>query len=178
MEAGIARGLDAVILNPTAMLGPYDYKPSYFGQALIQLARGRIPALVPGGFDWVDVRDVVAGAMRAEEVAPPGARYLLGGHWHTIREVAELAAAFTGRAAPLVTVPLGLAALVAPLMMQAAVWAVTPPVYTRATLRMLAGNRRVSHEKASRELGYTARPLAESVGDALAWFREQGYLGE
>ena len=63
-------------------------------------------------------------------------------------------------------------------MMQVAVWTGTPPVYTRATLRMLAGNRQVSHEKASRELGYTARPLAESVGDALAWFREQGYLGE
>ena len=178
VQAGIARGLDAIILNPTAILGPYDFKPSYLGQALIQLARGRIPALVPGGFDWVDVRDVVAGAIRAEQEAPPGARYLLGGHWHTLHEVAELAASTAGRAAPRFTVPLALAGVAAPLMMRVALWTGTPPVYTRATLQLLAGNREVSHEKAARELGYTTRPLADSVADALAWFREHGYVGE
>ncbi|MHB1318978.1 MAG: NAD-dependent epimerase/dehydratase family protein [Anaerolineae bacterium] len=176
VEAGIARGLDAVILNPTAIVGPYDFKPSYAGQALIQLARGRIPALVPGGFDWVDVRDVVAGAIRAERSAPSGTRYLLSGHWHTIREVAQLAASMTGRSAPLITVPLGLADVAAPLLLQVALRTGTPPIYTRATLRMLAGNRQVSHARAERELGYTARPLEASVRDALGWFREAGYL--
>ena len=62
-------------------------------------------------------------------------------------------------------------------MMQVAVWTGTPPVYTRATLRMLAGNRQVSHEKASRKLGYTARPPAESVGDALAGSGSRGIWG-
>ena len=174
--AGIAEGLDAVILNPTAMLGPYDYKPSFMGQGLVQMASGRFPALVPGGFDWVDVRDVVAGALRAEEVAPPGARYVLSGHWHTVREVAELAAAEEGRSAPLITVPLWLASVAAPLLMLVARRTGTPPIYTRATLRMLTGNRQVSHAKATRELGYTPRPLAESVDDAVAWFEANGYL--
>ena len=66
--AGISRGLDSVIICPTAMLGPHDFKPSYLGQALILLAYGKIPALVNGGFDWVDVRDVVAGAIHAEQI--------------------------------------------------------------------------------------------------------------
>ena len=176
VEAGIAHGLDAVILNPTAMVGPYDFKPSYAGQALIQLARGRIPALVPGGFDWVDVRDVVAGAIRAEQLAPSGARYLLGGHWHTLREVAQLAASTTGRSAPLITVPLGLADVAAPLLLQVALRTGAPPIYTRATLRMLRGNRQVSHVRAAQELGYTARPLQASVRDTLGWFHQTGYL--
>ncbi|MGC9349582.1 MAG: NAD-dependent epimerase/dehydratase family protein [Anaerolineae bacterium] len=178
VQAGIARGLDAVILRPTAMLGPYDFKPSYVGQALIQLARDRIPALVSGGFDWVDVRDAVAGALRAEEMAPPGARYLLSGHWHTIREVAELVASITGQAAPALTVPLELADAVAPLMTLLARFNGSHPIYTRVTLSVLRSNRQVSSARAERELGYTARPLAESVRDALAWFQENGYLAE
>ncbi len=178
VQIGIDRGLDAIILRPTAMLGPYDFKPGYVGQALIQLARGRIPALVTGGFDWVDVRDVVTGALRAEQVAPPGARYLLSGHWRSIREVAELVATVTGQATPRLTVPLWLADAFAPLMRLMARFNGRHPIYTRMTLRVLRSNRRVSHAHAARELDYTARPLAESVQDTLVWFEENGYLAE
>jgi dihydroflavonol-4-reductase len=176
--AGIEAGLDALILRPTAMLGPFDFKPSYLGQALIQLAYGRIPALVKGGFNWVDVRDVVTGAIQAEQMAPPGACFLLGGHWHTIREVAELVAAFTKRSAPLFTVPMWLADAFAPLMLKLARFNGTQPIYTRVTLTALRGNRLVSSERAIRELGYASRPLAETVRDTLTWFMEDGYLPE
>jgi dihydroflavonol-4-reductase len=174
--AGIARGLNAVILQPTAILGPYDFKPSYLGQALIQLARGKIPALVPGGFDWVDVRDVVAGALRVEQAASAETRYLLSGHWHTVREVAELSGSFTGQTAPFFTVPLWLAGAFAPLMLLLARFNHNPPIYTRVTLRALRSNRQISQARARRDLGYTSRPLTETVRDTLAWFQENGYL--
>ncbi|TLN06095.1 NAD-dependent epimerase/dehydratase family protein, partial [bacterium] len=176
VQSGIARGLDAVILRPTAVLGPYDFKPSYLGHALIQLAYGRIPALVRGGFDWVDARDVAAGALQAEASAPAGSRYLLGGHWHTIREVAGLVAKLTGQPAPLFTVPMGLADACAPLMLHLARFNGTQPIYTRVTLNALRSNRQVDHARALRELAYTARPLAESLRDTLSWFHEHGYL--
>src|SRR5437868_245817 len=57
--AGIERGLDAVRVNPTAILGPYDFRPSPMGEVLLDLYHRRLPALVEGGFDWVDVRDIV-----------------------------------------------------------------------------------------------------------------------
>jgi dihydroflavonol-4-reductase len=174
--AGITRGLDAVIVRPTAMLGPYDFKPSYLGQALIQLAHGNIPALVSGGFDWVDVRDVVAGAIRAEQVATSGACFMLSGNWHTIREVAELVAAFTNQAAPFFTVPIWLADAFAPLMVKLARFNGTQPIYTRVTLNALRNNRHVSSARAVRELGYNARPLTETVCDTLSWFQEHDYL--
>ena len=176
VQAGMARGLEAVILQPTAMLGPFDFKPSHQGQALIQLAQGRIPALVRGGFDWVDVRDVVAGALCAEQVAPPGRSYLLSGHWHTVREVAELAASVTGRSAPRITVPLGLAEAFAPLMLLLGRFNGSHPIYTRVTLRALRSNQQVSHARAASELGYKARPLDKTVRDTLNWFQENGYL--
>lgn len=59
------RGLDAVILAPTAIIGPYDFRPSHFGQLLLALAQGRMPALVVGEFDWVDARDAVAASLAA-----------------------------------------------------------------------------------------------------------------
>src|SRR5690606_13352249 len=54
-------GLDAVIVNPTGIIGPVDYGPSRLGQLLGELASGKLPALLDGGFDFVDVRDVVDG---------------------------------------------------------------------------------------------------------------------
>jgi dihydroflavonol-4-reductase len=176
VRAGIAAGLDAVIIRPTAMLGPYDFKPSYLGQALIQLANGQIPALVRGGFNWVDVRDVAAGAIRAAQTASSGACYILGGHWHTIREVAGLAASFTRRAAPLIAVPLWLADLFAPIMLKLARLNGSQPIYTRVTLTALRANRTVSSARAAQELGYTSRPLEHTVRDALTWFQQRHYL--
>ncbi len=175
---GIAQGLEAVIIRPTAMLGPYDFKPSYLGQALIQLAYGKIPALVSGGFDWVDVRDVVAGAIHAEQMASSGECFVLSGHWHTIREVAELVAGFTHQSAPLFSVPIWLADAFAPLMLKLAHFNGTQPIYTRVMLNALRGNRQVSCARAKSELAYTARPLVETMRDTLDWFSEHGYLAK
>lgn len=176
VQAGIARGLDAVILNPTAIFGPFDYKPSYFGQAIIALARGRIPGLVEGGFDWVDARDVAEGAIQAGLHGRKGASYLLGGHWQSVRQVAERVASLSGVAAPRLTVPLWLAYLAAPLMALLTRFNGHEPIYTRATLLALRSNRLISHALARRELGYQPRPFEDSLSDTLGWFVENGYL--
>jgi dihydroflavonol-4-reductase len=63
----VEKGLDAVIVNPTAILGPWDFKPSYMGKFLLALCHHEFKSLVKGGFDWVDVRDVVQGALTAEQ---------------------------------------------------------------------------------------------------------------
>jgi dihydroflavonol-4-reductase len=176
VQAGIARGLDAILLNPTAIVGPHDYKPSYFGQAIVRLAQRRIPALVKGGFDWVDVRDVVQGAIQAASKAPCGRSYILSGHWHSIREVASLVAEQTGAAPPWIMVPMWLAYQAAPLMGWMARFQNKGPIYTRATLRYLQGNRQVSHARASHELDYRPRPFKETLPDMIHWFLENGYL--
>jgi dihydroflavonol-4-reductase len=176
IQRGIARGLHAVILYPTAMIGPHDYYPSYFGKALLSLVMGRIPALVSGGFDWVDVRDVVAAAIQAEKTAASGSRYLLSGHWRSVKQVAELAARFTGTKPPRLSVPLSLAYLAAPLMYFLAKFNGSQPVYTRVTLDALRSNQHISHEKASRELRYQPRPFEETIFDTLVWFCQNGYL--
>lgn len=176
VQHGISRGLQAVILNPTAMIGPHDYYPSYFGKALLSLVTGKIPALVSGGFDWVDVRDVVMAALQAETQAPSGSRYLLSGHWRSVRQLAELAAQMTGTRPPRLVVPLSLAYLAAPLMPLVAKLNGTRPIYTRVTLDALHSNRQVSHARAAGELDYHPRPFEETIYDTLEWFIQNGYL--
>jgi len=174
VQRGIAHGLDAVIVRPTAVIGPYDFRPSHQGQVILSLAQGTLPALVKGGFDWVDARDVAAGAMRAAELAPAGASYMLSGHWVALPDLAAEVARITGRPAPRFVAPMPLARAGAPFMMAWSWLAGTRPLYTSVSLRALRLTCPASHERATRELGYKPRPFAETIADTLAWFQAEG----
>lgn len=174
VRRGIDKGLDAVIINPTAIIGPHDYQPSHFGEALLSLAQHRLPVMVTGGFDWVDVRDVVAGAMRAEEIAPAGSRYLLSGHWVSMRDIAAMVTEITGVPANRFVLPLWLAHVGAPFIQAISRLNGKRPLYTSVSLRALKSNRHISHERATRELDYQPRPFRETLVDTLRWFEENG----
>jgi dihydroflavonol-4-reductase len=176
VRRGIEKGLDAIIIYPTAIIGPYDYQPSYFGEALLAMAQRRLPALVTGGFDWVDVRDVVAGAMLAEEKAPAGASYLLSGHWVSMCDIASMVKEITGVATSRMVCPLWLARIGAPFIKVISQLNGKRPLYTSVSLRALKSNRHISHERATRELGYGPRPFRETLVDTLRWFEENGQL--
>ncbi len=167
------RGLATIIIIPSAILGPFDFRPSYLGQALQLLANGRIPALVRGGYDWVDVRDVVTGAMQAELLGRSGASYILSGHWRSLRDVARVAAQVSGRSAPRFIVPIWLAKAFQPVMAKLAQINGSQPLYTKAMLNTMRSNRKISHDRASRDLGYRPRPFEETLADTLNWFSAQ-----
>jgi len=174
--SGIERRLDAIIISPTAIAGPNDYQLSHFGQVLLSLARGKLPALVTGGFDWVDVRDVVETAIRAEEQAPCGAHYLLSGHWVSLCEVASLVTDITGVPAPRLVLPLWLVRLTAPIITAFDRITGRRPLYTSAAIKILYSNRKISHDRATRDLDYQPRPFRETIIDTLRWFEETGQL--
>ena len=125
-----------------------------------------------GGYDWVDVRDVVNGAIQAERLAPSGGRYTLSGHWHTLKEVASFTAEVSGQAAPCFTVPTWLAELAQPAMTKLSQLNGSQPLYTRAMLKALRSNRQISHANATRELGYAPRPFKLTLKETLNWFVE------
>ena len=161
------------IIYPTAVLGPNDFNQSLFGQAIVKMARGRLPALVSGGFDWVDVRDVAWGAVEAAEMGADGARYILSGHYLSMSEVAAEIAELTGIAAPRFTCPVWLAALFAPFM---SVWARLSgqaPLYTRDSIAILSTNKVMSHARATRELSYQPRSFRDSMTDAVSFYIKQ-----
>lgn len=171
VQAGLLRGLDAVIVNPTAVLGPPDHRPSAMGQVLLDIYRRQLVGLVGGGFNFVDVRDVVAGAMAAEARGRSGHRYLLSGHWLSIQELAGIVQEVTGVKAPWFVCPMWLARATAPLAEAYADVVKQPARFTSTALHALRNHRRISNRKAQEELGYRARPTKETVADTFDWFR-------
>ena len=65
-------GLETIIFCPTAVMGPFDYRPSFLGRALIRFYKGKNPAVIPGGYNWVDVRDVATAVLKSMEKGSPG----------------------------------------------------------------------------------------------------------
>jgi len=172
----VHEGLDAVIVNPGAVVGPFDFKPSRMGSVFLDIYHGRLPMLIDGGYNWVDVRDVARGAILAEQKGRTGESYLLTGNWTHIREVSRLIGTLGGRRTTQAAAP--------PCLAWAASWFSlgwgkirgTTPKFTPAAIVAIQSHRLISHDKATRELGYAARPLEDTVRDTLEWFRGAGLL--
>jgi dihydroflavonol-4-reductase len=177
VRQGIEQGLDAVIVSPTSVIGPYDYQLSHMGTVFLALAQGKLPALVEGGFDWVDVRDVVSGAIAAAEKAPQGAKYMLSGHYATVCELAEISENILGISAPRFVCPTWLARTGAPVVGTFNQLTRTRQLFTAVSIRALTNcNTHISHERAAQELGYNPRPLKETISDIYSWFQKSGKL--
>lgn len=174
--AGVERGLDAVIGCPTGIIGPYDFQPSEMGRLFLNVARRRLPAYVHGAYDFVDVRDVAQGLIAAGERGRRGESYILSGKVVTVRELMALLERATGVRAPRLGLPAGPARAVARLAMRFAALTHTRPLFTAESVDILGSNCCISHEKATRELGYAPRPIVETVADTIRWFREAGML--
>jgi dihydroflavonol-4-reductase len=177
VRKGIEQGLDGVILNPTAVIGPHDYQPSHLGAAILAFAQGKMPALIEGGFNWVDARDVVLAAIKAAEKAPTGAKYLLSGRWASVVELAQITEDITGVPKPRFMVPVWLARTGAPVVTTINQITKNRPLYTAASIRALSHcNRNISHERASRELDFHPRPLRDTIADTIHWFQDAGMI--
>lgn len=172
----VAAGLDAVIVSPCAVLGPFDFKPSYIGRVLVMLAKGQIPATVRGGQSWVDVRDIAASSIAAAERGAAGARFVLSGHWRTMQDFARMASEVAGARAPLGAVPPGLAKAFAPLASRAMRALGQEPLFTRASIDALEASPRATDPEAAQTLGHAPRPLEETLSDTYAFFRERGLI--
>lgn len=172
----IAQGLDCVFVHPSGVIGPFDGEPSRMGQVFLDLYHGALPALIDGGFDWVDVRDVVASAIAAETQGRCGDNYLLTGQWRSVKELAIIAEGITGKKKPFLVTPMWLARGWAPFQAAFDRMRGKRPLYTSESLEALRANKQVDHGKAARELGHQPRSLEESIKDIYTWFEQVGKL--
>ncbi len=176
VRRAVEEGLDAVTVYPTALTGPYDYRPSYTGELVIQCARGRLPAYVDGAYNFVDVRDVVTGMVAAAATAKPCDGYILAGHNITVRELLQTIETVTGAPAPSLRVPIGLLRALTPVI-PVYYWVTRQrQLFTPYSLDVLTSGCTMTNEKAERELGYRPRPFLETIQDEVRWFRERGML--
>lgn len=172
----VGEGLDGVIVNPSFMLGPWDWKPSS-GRMLLQVARGWALVAPRGENNFCDVRDVARGVLAAVKQGKPGRRYILGGESLSYLEAWQIFAAVSGSRPPL-----GQARQV-PVMMLAAgrfgdVFARLTgrePAVNSAAVAMSRLSKCCTHARAAAELGYQAGTVRDAARDAWDWFRQYGY---
>lgn len=170
------RDVDAVVCFPSGIVGPYDFKPSLTGEFILACAQRRIKAYVDGAYDFVDVRDVAQGLIAAATRGRRGEGYILSGHEVSVRELLRTVAAATSVPAPRLRFPLGLVRAVS-FAIPAYYWATRQrPIFTSYSLDVISSNHLMSHDKATRELGYAPRPFVRTIEDTVGWFREQGRL--
>jgi dihydroflavonol-4-reductase len=172
--AAVERGLDAVVVCPTGVVGPHDYRPSPMGQLILDFARRRLPAYVDGAYDFVDVRDVAAGMEAAAARGKTGRSYILSGQRLAVREILSLLAELTGAPLPRLRIPRWYAYTAAGLLTLYARLVGSRPLLTRDSVYTLRSNSRISHARAARELGFRPHPVRDAIADAVAWFRERG----
>lgn len=173
--AEVERGLDAVIVNPTYMLGPWDWKPSS-GRMLLEVGNGWGTFAPPGANDFVDVRDVAAGTLAAAERGQTGRRYILGGHPLSYLEAWRIFARVAGRMQPLGAAPESLVRLAGWFGDAASLFTrrELPVNSAAATMSMLP--HLFSSRRARMELGYSSRPFEATVVDAWQWFVDHGFV--
>ena len=169
-------GLEAVIVCPTGVIGPYDFRGSLMG-SVIRCAAEKKPTLyVDGAYDFVDVRDVAEGLMAAAEKGRGGESYILSGQRISVRYLLETVREITGKYFFKMKIPFDVAKLAALLTPRYYSLARVTPRFTPYSLEVLRSNSYISHAKATRELNYRPRPLYDSVQDAVRWFLERNEM--
>ena len=164
IRAAVARGLDAVLVHPTVVIGPNE--THHFGvvQSLfVAYFARKLPATFRGGFNAVAIGDLVAGTIAAAERGRTGESYILGGEHASLTQLLERTRPLCGAPVPRFSIPLGLARAGLPVVSAVARLTRGRPAFTPEDLRQLAGNPRISSQKAARELGYRTDGLDEAL---------------
>jgi dihydroflavonol-4-reductase len=169
-------GVPVVIVNPTAPVGPGDWKPTPTGRIILDFLRGKMPAYVDTGLNVAAVEDVAAGHLLAAEKGRIGERYILGARNMTLKQILDALAAITGRPAPRVRLPHAIAL--------AAGYA--DEFYSRLTgrepqipvegVKMSRHKMFVESDKAARKLGYKPGKVEAALERAVRWYEEHGYI--
>jgi dihydroflavonol-4-reductase len=166
-----------IVVNPTIPVGPGDFGQTPPTRMILDFCRGRRREYVDAELNLIDVRDVADGMVRALERSRPGRRYLLGHENLSIRSLFNLLAKLTGLPEPTRRVPYAVALTAA--YVSEFLADVATQRMPAATITGVKLTRRTMHFDARRsleELGLHPRPVAESLADAVGWFRIMGWL--
>lgn len=167
-------GLDAVVVHPSGVIGPYEYALSNIGQLMVDTIKGGLRAYIDGAYNFVDVRDVSRGIRLAAENGRKGECYILSGEVVTVKQMLDVITEAVGQTPIKAKLPYWLAIATAPLSEVYYKALRRKPLYTAYSVYTLRTNCHFSCSKAVSELGYKFRPAADSLRDAVGWLIQSG----
>jgi len=171
------KGPKIIILNPTAIIGPNDFRPSLIGEFIINVMKRNLPALVKGGYNWVDVRDVVKAAITASEKGKDCESYILAGKWESLINIIKIMEKISGEKYNIPVVPLWLAKTGLPFLWLLSKITGKTQLYTSKSLQIINMNtKNINYDKAKKELNYNPLPIEETLKDTMEWFKNHKYI--
>ena len=168
--------LDASIVFPTGIFGPYDYGFGLITSNIINMVQGKIPCGVAGTFNCADVRDLAAGVISCCSQGRKGEGYIMGNQTVTMQDLFDAIAEASGCKRVTTILPANLALVLAAILETVAKITHKRTILTKFTIYNLVRNNNFSSEKAAKELGYHFRPFAETIRDEVRWLREEGRI--
>ena len=165
--------LRGVILYPSAVIGPYDFKVSSIGQVLVDNIHNRIMARLDGKYNFIDVRDL-SKAINYCIFNDVGTSYLITGEVVTVDELFRIINQKLGKKKLPIKLPLWLIMFLANFMPLYYKLRGVKPVFTKFALKTLNTNCDYDNTKAKKELKLKIRPAKESIEDAIEWFINHG----
>ena len=169
MDSVKDKGLNACIVHPSGILGPYDFSNSHLTALVREIVRGKLPMCVKGGYDFVDVRDVAKGIIMACDKGKKGECYIMSGEFVSIKKLADLVCDVVGKKRIKVVLPIMIAKIVAPFYEMYYNVKGKTPLFTKYSLYTLSSNSNFSNEKAKRDLGFVNRNITDTVKDMVMW---------
>ena len=168
-------GLPVVIVNPSTPIGPRDIKPTPTGKIIQDFLNGKMPAYLDTGLNLIHVEDCARGHLLAESKGRLGERYILGNRNMSLHEILLALARITGRKAPSVKMPYGVAYAAGWVSEFISNWIThRPPAVPLDGVKMAKYFMYFDASKAVRELGLPQRPVEEALKEAVAWMRDRG----
>ena len=172
LDAVKNNGVDAVVIHPSGIIGPYDKGNNHIVQLIKMCISGRLPAGVTGGYDFVDVRDVAKGCLEAVDKGKIGSCYILSNRYFTIKEILEYVRKTIGGSKK-ICLPIEVARFCAPVFEWIAKARRTRPLFTKYALYTISSNGHFSHNKATVELGYHPRDMRITIADTIQFLNGQ-----
>ncbi len=174
----VVEGVDALVATSCAVLGPWDFKPSRMGRTLLDFAHGKLNAYLPGGFDFVNAKDLIDGHVLAMERGRSGQRYILSTEFCTVDGLMDIFEEAAGRPRPKLRLPPGVMAGVAHVssFVMSSLFPNKPQRFTPAAVRLLRMERKADTSKAQAELGYQPTDVRSAIHEAYAHFAERGLV--
>lgn len=170
--------VEIVIVHPSGVIGPYEYTISNLGQLIIDCANKKIGAYLEGGYNFVDVRDVAKGTVLAAQKGEAGECYILAGHQISVKDLMHKIEEITKVPAPKFKIARWFAYITGVFSECYSKIVKEKPLFTSYAVYTLGTNSNFSNKKAEEKLGYTIRPMEETLKDTIEWFQRQGRINK
>lgn len=160
-------------VHPSTCIGPHDNNgTSSMGSVIKLYSKGMLP--VSFGFgtsNFIDVRDVAKGMIAAAEKGKNGECYFLCSKAIPLDDFIGALARVCGKRHPKIKLSKDFIDDVIPVCEKVFAMLKLPPMINEYSIRKVCENFNFSNAKAVNELGFTVRPLDDTLRDTIDWIK-------